>query len=133
MSCFLLSFAVDDRQSFVDATTTWLQRVRAQGRADAKIMLVGTKADLPEAQREVSIEDAQMAAGRMRCRYFETSSKNDLNIEQIFSYAASLGIEVALNDVPPRVIPFEGTVPLHESRSPSFWSRLASLFSSLFK
>ena len=54
---------------------------------NVKIILVGNKCDL-EKDREVTKEEGQELANQMKCPFFETSARNDVNIDQIFECMA---------------------------------------------
>ena len=45
--CFLICYAINDRNSFRNAYTKWMQEVKSASRK-APVMLVGTKSDLRE-------------------------------------------------------------------------------------
>lgn len=138
----MLTFAVNDRDSFQDAIGEWLQRIRERGHKGAKLILVGTKADRPE-QRQVSVAEARAAALKMGCRYIETSSKNDVNINLLFSHAVALAVRVAIRDPPPvpvQTLPpsspassFSRTVVTVVQDPFSVWSKLAGYVSSIWK
>ena len=55
----------------------------AENEADFKIIIVGNKLDM-ESRREVSIEQLKKLAKKKNCKYFETSAKDNINVENLF-------------------------------------------------
>jgi DnaJ family protein C protein 27 len=77
----MLCFDVSSRNSF-ESLETWLSEATKFGlREDAVVYLVGTKSDLP---RAVSENDASQWAERRKYKYFETSAKSGVNVDQMF-------------------------------------------------
>ncbi|KAM7211174.1 P-loop containing nucleoside triphosphate hydrolase protein, partial [Rhypophila decipiens] len=82
---FLLVYSVNSRSSLdlVRLFHKYIQREKAQ--TPVSICLVGNKCDLVNEERQVTPEEgAQLAAElNIRC-FYETSVKNDINIEEAF-------------------------------------------------
>ena len=55
----------------------------AENETDFKIIIVGNKLDM-ESRREVSIEQLKKLAKKKNCKYFETSAKDNINVENLF-------------------------------------------------
>ena len=62
-----------------------IQQIKELSLENPVILLVGNKLDLTE-QRAVSNEDAMKLASSMGATYFETSAKDDTNVNESFQY-----------------------------------------------
>src|SRR3990167_863347 len=80
-ACFLV-FDLTNKKTF-DDIANWIHDLKDLTHPQAKIILVGNKADL-EAQRKVSKEQAEAFAAEHELTYFETSCKTGQNIEACF-------------------------------------------------
>ena len=78
----ILVYDISDIKSFNDIPL-WLNDVRELVDKETIIILVGNKCDL-EKKREVSFEKGLKFAQNNDILFFETSSKNNKNINQIF-------------------------------------------------
>ncbi|KAH0792622.1 putative GTPase Rho1 [Histomonas meleagridis] len=86
----LLCFALDLKQSFVNLTERWIGEVKHYCR-DAKIILIGTKADLrqPGNPNHVSDEEAMQFVNEQKCAdYVACSPKSGEGIDKVFPAAA---------------------------------------------
>ena len=88
--CFIV-YDISDRNSF-DNLETKFDLVRNYANEDVKIILVGNKNDLEE-QRKVKTEEGKNFAEKKACPFFETSAKNNENIDEIFKLMAEKIIE----------------------------------------
>ena len=75
----IVAFAVNEPQSFSDVTT-WLNSIREHADPNVVKILVGNKCDL-ENERRVTIEAAETLAKQNDMHYYDTSAKNDYNID----------------------------------------------------
>jgi small GTP-binding protein len=83
---FLLVFALDDVPSF-DAIDTLQRDIRETAeRDDVPIVVCGNKCDRPD--RAVKREDAEQFCRECKLTYFETSSKNNVNVTEAFTELA---------------------------------------------
>jgi small GTP-binding protein len=74
-----LVFDITNRQSF-ENLENWYNKVISKVNYNHKMCLIGTKLDL-EKERKVTYDEA--ANNKFNLSYFETSSKNDINLEFI--------------------------------------------------
>nr|CAG4717751.1 unnamed protein product [Naegleria fowleri] len=89
---FLIIFAVDDRESFHNATTRHFEKIlRVKDAEDNEdvphnipIILVGNKADVDPSQRKISKEEAIQFCNRKFLKYIETSAIEHSNIYEAF-------------------------------------------------
>src|SRR3990167_1958760 len=87
----LLVFDLASKPTF-DRLPVWIHDLKDLTHPQAKIILVGNKADL-EAQRKVSKEQAEAFAAEHELTYFETSCKTGQNIEACFTHLATKMLE----------------------------------------
>ncbi|XP_041961161.1 GTP-binding protein Rhes [Alosa sapidissima] len=94
---FLLVFSLDDRKSFEEvralrteilAAKTAL--LKSKERARVPTVICANKADLPENEWAVSRDEIMEVFGD-GCAFFETSAKDNVNLEQVFEALARRG------------------------------------------
>jgi small GTP-binding protein len=105
----IIAFDLTDAASFTKARE-WLKRLRKEREgANMPIALAGNKADLGADTRQVDAEEVARFAAEHGLKYFETSARNGLNVEEMFAWVA--------HSLPPPVDvgPDPGLVPLTTS------------------
>jgi GTPase KRas protein len=80
---FILVYSITSRRSFECVEAYYQHMVRAKGEA-LKFILVGNKVDKLD-QREVASDEGYALARQYGCRFFETSAKTRVNVEEAFS------------------------------------------------
>lgn len=83
----ILVYAIDNRKSF-DNIGKWMKQIKDNAAADVVIILVGNKCDLNKS-RAVTIDEAKSLAESYNIDFYETSAKDNVNIEEIFTKMAS--------------------------------------------
>ena len=78
--CFFV-YDITNRDSF-EKINEWFDRIHKEV-GDIPIILVGNKSDLEE-ERQVSTEEGMNLAKEKNVKYFETSAKDNININAIF-------------------------------------------------
>jgi small GTP-binding protein len=78
----LILFDVTNKKSF-DNVDYWVRNLDEHGAPGVQKVLVGNKIDLSH-KRKVPAADAQALADKYGMLYFETSAKDDTNVEQCF-------------------------------------------------
>lgn len=78
----LILFDVTNKKSF-DNVDYWVRNLDEHGAPGVQKILVGNKIDLVQ-KRKVPAADAQALADKYGMLYFETSAKDDTNVEQCF-------------------------------------------------
>jgi GTPase KRas protein len=76
-------YSITSRRSFEWAETCYQDMVRVKGGAP-NFVLVGNKVDKLD-QREVTSDEGYSLASRLGCRFFETSAKTGVNVDEAFS------------------------------------------------
>ena len=109
--CFIV-YDISDRNSF-DNLEKKFDLVRDYANEDVKIILVGNKNDL-EGQRKVKTEEGKNFAEKMACPFFETSAKNNENIDEIFKLMSKKIYESSEN---PQILKEIKKVTLNEHSS----------------
>jgi len=76
----LLVYDVTDRQSF-ESIRNWMSQITQHADVDVNTVLVGNKRDLLD-RKVVSSEEGVHLAKEYNMEFFETSAKNDVNVEE---------------------------------------------------
>lgn len=84
---FILAYDISNRKSF-ECVNEWLKQIRENGNKNIRIVLIGTKCD-KEDERLVSIEEGEQLAKENKIQFFETSSKEEINISETFIHIAT--------------------------------------------
>jgi len=82
----ILTYAIDDRRSF-ESIDKWMAEIKKSASKDVAVVLVGTKADL-ESSRSVSFFEGKMMAEKYNIKFFEASSKDNINVGKVFEVLA---------------------------------------------
>jgi len=77
----LLVYDVTDRGSF-NSITNWVGQIGQHADVAVNKILIGNKCDM-EDQRVVSFEEGKQLASEFGIQFFETSAKNDMNVETV--------------------------------------------------
>jgi len=73
---------VTDRNSF-NSVQNWVNQIQQSADAQVSRILIGNKCDM-EDERQVSRQDGEQLAAMLGIQFFETSAKDDLNVEEAF-------------------------------------------------
>lgn len=84
----VLIYDVTDSRTF-ENTENWYQTVTQHANEDAQIFLVGNKAD-DDVNRQVSKEQGQELATRLKIPFLEASAKSNENVDAIFYELAGI-------------------------------------------
>lgn len=99
-NAIILCYDITDKITFINLEK-WLEEVERFAITKPLLILCGTKTDL-NLKREVSFEEGQTYAETKKMHFFETSSKNNLNIKEIFEIIAENKIKethILSNDI----------------------------------
>jgi len=89
----LVVFDVTDPESF-KSVEKWVEDVKRYC-GDVPIIIVGNKIDL-SSKRKISCEDAKELADRLKAPYFESSAKENIMVNDVFTFLASLILKNSL-------------------------------------
>ena len=79
---FFVFYDITNSESFKNLDD-WLKEIENNGQKNALKYLIGTKCDL-EDERQITFEEGQKYAEKNGMKFFETSSKNNINICEPF-------------------------------------------------
>ena len=79
----MICFDITKRKTF-ESVRRWFLAVNNNCEADTAVILIGTKCDLAD-ERVVSTEEAQQLAAESGMTYFETSARENINVNEAFS------------------------------------------------
>ena len=79
----IILYDITNQTSF-DWVTNWIQDIQLSAQSDTSIILIGNKCDLKE-NRVISLEQGQELAKKYNISFFETSTKDNINVEEAFS------------------------------------------------
>uniref|UniRef100_A0A2N9GY96 Uncharacterized protein n=1 Tax=Fagus sylvatica TaxID=28930 RepID=A0A2N9GY96_FAGSY len=79
----LLVYDVTDESSF-NNIRNWIRNIEQHASDNVNKILVGNKADMDESKRAVPTSKGQALADEYGIKFFETSAKTNLNVEQVF-------------------------------------------------
>lgn len=82
---FLLVYAVNSSSSFDDCNKLRSQIQRIKEKDSVPLVLVGNKCDVDASEREVTTEEGQKMATTFNCAFLETSAKENINIQEVFT------------------------------------------------
>ena len=86
-SLAIIVYAINSKTSY-ENIEMWLKELRTHSNPDAKVFLIGNKADL-EKERVISIEEGEKFKEQNKLHFFtEASAKTGLNAQKIFVQAA---------------------------------------------
>ena len=88
---FVIAYDINNKDSF-EKVKYWIEQIKTISDEKTKFVLVGTKCDLQ--LREVSEEKGNSLANKLGIKFFETSSKLNINITEAFN---SLIDDILLN------------------------------------
>ncbi|XP_039055154.1 ras-related protein RABE1c-like [Hibiscus syriacus] len=79
----LLGYDVTDESSF-NNIRNWIRNIEQHASGNFNKTLVGNKADMDERKRAVPTSKGQALADEYGIKFFETSAKPNLNVEEVF-------------------------------------------------
>ena len=82
----VLVYDVTDRRSF-ESIRNWISQIQQHADVNVNKILVGNKCDMLD-EKVVSTEEGEKLAKEFNMSFFETSAKNDVNVEQSFQSIA---------------------------------------------
>ncbi|KAH0979777.1 hypothetical protein GBA52_006954 [Prunus armeniaca] len=79
----LLVYDVTDESSF-NNIRNWIRNIEQHASVSVNKILVGNKADMDESKRAVPTSKGQALADEYGIKFFETSAKTNMNVEEVF-------------------------------------------------
>ncbi|CAN7005974.1 unnamed protein product [Brassica rapa subsp. trilocularis] len=99
----LLVYDVTDESSF-NNIRNWIRNIEQHASDNVNKILVGNKADMDESKRAVPTSKGQALADEYGIKFFETSAKTNLNVEEVF-FSIAKDIKQRLTDTDSRAEP----------------------------
>lgn len=99
----LLVYDVTDESSF-NNIRNWIRNIEQHASDNVNKILVGNKADMDESKRAVPTAKGQALADEYGIKFFETSAKTNLNVENVF-FSIARDIKQRLADTDSRAEP----------------------------
>ncbi|CAF2335311.1 unnamed protein product [Brassica napus] len=99
----LLVYDVTDESSF-NNIRNWIRNIEQHASDNVNKILVGNKADMDESKRAVPKAKGQALADEYGIKFFETSAKTNLNVEEVF-FSIAKDIKQRLTDTDSRAEP----------------------------
>ena len=87
----LLMYDISDKDSF-NNIENWMETINENSGSKMSIVLIATKCDLKE-DRKITKEEGEELAKKFGLHFYETSSKNNINIKEAFYDIANQVIE----------------------------------------
>ena len=81
----LVVFDISRRDTF-NQTRMWIDSIKDASSDSIDVILIGNKCDL---ERAVERDEAEELAAQYKIKYFETSAKDNTNVEEAFKYLAT--------------------------------------------
>ncbi|CAN0910857.1 Ras-related protein RABE1c [Linum grandiflorum] len=99
----LLVYDVTDESSF-NNIRNWIRNIEQHASDNVNKVLVGNKADMDDSKRAVPTAKGQALADEYGIKFFETSAKTNLNVEEVF-FSIARDIKQRLSDTDSRTEP----------------------------
>ena len=95
--CALIVYDISNKDSFKNVLN-WIEDCKVFSPKNILLVLIGNKCDLEE-KRQVSIEEGKKVAEENDMIFFETSAKDNININEVFVKSAQKILENIKNNV----------------------------------
>ncbi|CAI9766280.1 unnamed protein product [Fraxinus pennsylvanica] len=99
----LLVYDVTDESSF-NNIRNWIRNIEQHASDNVNKILVGNKADMDESKRAVPTSRGQALADEYGIKFFETSAKTNMNVEEVF-FSIARDIKQRLSETDSRAEP----------------------------
>lgn len=97
----LLVYDVTDETSFLNIRN-WIKNIEQNASDNVNKVLIGNKADMNESKRAVATARGQALADEFGIKFFETSAKTSMNVENVFlTIARDIQLRLADSSVKP--------------------------------
>ncbi len=95
--CALIVYDISNKDSFKNVLN-WIEDCKVFSPKNILLVLIGNKCDLEE-KRQVSIEEGKKVAEENDMIFFETSAKDNINIDEVFLKSSQKILENIKNNV----------------------------------
>ncbi len=108
-------FDITRRDSF-DNIRKWMEDIKTYAEENVNLILIGNKLDLEE-KRAVTIDEAKALAKEYGIPYFETSARNNINVDKAFDSLAEKVIKKVYPNFDKEKEKDDGTINLDDSKT----------------
>lgn len=77
-------YDVGQKASFENMDKYWVNEIESYAGSGVEVMMLGNKSDTDDSSRQVSYEEAENYAKKKNYRFFETSAKTSLKVNEAF-------------------------------------------------
>ena len=95
----ILMYDITNRNSY-DTISRWWDNILEHKERDFPVVLVGNKCDL-EDERKVTKEEGEDIAKKYNVKFYETSNKDGINVEESFRMLIKLALSKMTDDINP--------------------------------
>lgn len=88
---FVIAYDITNMRSF-ECVANWIKEIDESASPDSKKVLIGMKCD--KDGREISKEDGERLAAKYGMKFFETSAKDNINVNETFEYLTNEILEL---------------------------------------
>lgn len=81
----VLAYDCTDENSFANVRN-WIQQIKMHASESVAKVLIGNKCDRPD--KKVSAEQGEALSRELGIKFFESSAKNNINVQEVFFYIA---------------------------------------------
>ena len=81
----ILAYDCTDDNSFTNVRN-WIQQIKMHASENVAKVLIGNKCDRPD--KKVSAEQGESLARELGVKFFESSAKNNINVQEVFYFIA---------------------------------------------
>lgn len=81
----VLAYDCTDENSFSNVRN-WIQQIKMHASESVAKVLIGNKCDRPD--KKISAEQGETLARELGIKFFESSAKNNINVQEVFFYIA---------------------------------------------
>ncbi|CAA3006764.1 ras-related RABE1c-like [Olea europaea subsp. europaea] len=110
----LLVYDVTDESSF-NNIRNWIRNIEQHASDNVNKILVGNKADMDESKRAVPTSKGQALADEHGIKFFETSAKTNMNVEEVF-FSIARDIKQRLSETDSKIEP--QAIRINQSNQP---------------
>ncbi|KAJ2932719.1 hypothetical protein H1R20_g4373, partial [Candolleomyces eurysporus] len=94
---YVLVYSIASRRSFEMIQSVYDKIIDFAGLTDISCVIVGSKSDLAQSQRQVDLAEGEKLAKEIGCAFVETSAKSNTNVAKVF--------ELCLQEIEKRAAP----------------------------
>ncbi len=115
----ILIYDVTNIETF-ENVKNWIAQIKEEANSNVIIYLAGNKIDVEEENKVVKTEDGQKIADELNIKFYETSAKNGINVNEIFEDLVKKIDEVYSKEEAPKSEPKKNKLYKTKTKKKSF-------------